>query len=87
MPVKKETRFRYKDVRPLRECLANLHRKAPPRIQKKIDETLKQFAKAIKDYCECDEKVFIDRQNRFVCLSCGRGHRKPEGDIKLEVRK
>lgn len=79
-PEKRETFFRYKDMRILREALSNLHRKAPPMIQKKINTVLKEFAVNVKPYCECDEKVFIEKEKRFACLTCGHRHKTPEGD-------
>lgn len=83
--TKKETLFKHRDVRILRECLAGLHRKAPPMLQKKIHDTLLEFAESIKSYCLCEEKSYVENEKRYACLNCGRRHRRVEGDPPIEV--
>lgn len=74
-----ETRFKPKDVAILRECLAGLHSKVPPVLAKKITDSLRWFADSIKDYCQCEEKVFIANENRYACLNCGFRHKNANG--------
>lgn len=78
-----ETPFRPKDVAILRECLAGLHKKVPPILQKKITNALLQFATSVKEYCQCDEKVFIENEQRYACLNCGTRHKNKDGDPRL----
>ncbi len=82
-----ETVFKASDVRLLRERLCWVFKKSPPQIQSLIDQTLKTFAYNIRDYCKCEEKVFIQAEKKYGCLNCGRRHLKLEGDPKLEIVK
>lgn len=79
----KETSFKAKDVAILRECLANVCKRTPPGLQQKIIDSLKLFALSIKEYCMCEDKVYIEKENRFACLNCGTRHRNKNGDPKI----
>lgn len=85
--MSKETQFTNKQVRILREALSAVHKKAPPLIQKRIQTALLDFANSCVEVCQCEEKVFIERENKFACLNCGYRHTKKEGDVKLKVVK
>lgn len=87
MSEKEKTVFTSKQVAILRESLAGIHKKAPPMIKKKIETSLLDFANAIMDTCKCEDKVFIENENRFACLNCGYRHRTAEGSKKLKVVK
>ena len=87
MSIKNETNFKVKDVRLLRERLAWVYKKCTPDIQTQITQTLLAFAKSVSEYCQCEEKVYIAKENKFACLNCGTRHIKAEGDIKLKVVK
>ena len=87
MVTKKETIYTNKQVRILREALSAIHKKAPPLIQHRIETALLDFANATMDICQCDEKVYIEKENKFACLNCGYLHRSKEGDIKINIIK
>lgn len=53
-------------------------------IQDQINKTLKQFATAVSEYCECEEKVYVANESKFACLNCGRRTLKPDSP-KLKV--
>lgn len=82
---KKETTFKAKDVRLLRERLAWCFKKSPPQIQQQIHQTLIQFAANVSEYCQCEEKAFVAPENKYACLNCGKRHNSPEGDPKLDL--
>ena len=70
----KETVFKAKDVRLLRERLVWAMKKSPPQIQTIIHQTLLVFANNVKEYCLCEEKVYITAENKDACLNCGTRH-------------
>ena len=70
----KETIFKAKDVRLLRERLVWAAKKSPPQIQTVIHQTLLAFAKSVSVYCLCEEKVYIVAENKDACLNCGTRH-------------
>lgn len=83
---RKETLFKANHVRLLRERLVWIYRKSPPMIQDQINKTLKQFALAVSEYCECEEKVYVAPESKYACLNCGRRTLKVDSP-KLEVVK
>ena len=66
-----ETLFKNKDVRLLRERLAWVHKISPPFIQQHVNETLAKFALSVREYCKCEERVYIKLENKNACLNCG----------------
>lgn len=68
------------DAKILREYLAGLIKYLPPQIAVVAIKILKQYADAVKPYCQCPEKVYIEKENRHACLDCGYRHKKAGGD-------
>jgi predicted helicase len=78
----KETMFKAKDVRLLRERLAWCYKVSPVSIQQQIHNTLTKFSENIKEYCLCEEKAFVSRENKWACLNCGKRYTQAEVDKK-----
>ena len=78
---KSETLFKLKDVRLLRERLAWCFKKSPPMIQDQINKTLLQFAISVKEYCKCDEQVYVSLEGKNACLNCGARHDLPKDNV------
>ena len=70
------------DSKILREALASVYKSAPPVIKQRIHDSLSQFAVSVGAYCQCPERVFVEKENKFACLDCGRRHRKVKGPIE-----
>ena len=90
MPIPKglaEATVKQQDAKILRECLAGLYHKAPILIQQKIHIALLSYAKAVSKYCECHDRSWVEKENKFACLDCGTRYRKQEGKDVLEVAK
>lgn len=83
--IKEKTLFRAVDVRLLRERLAWVHKRSPVQIQEQINQTLLSFAMKVKEYCKCEEQVFINKENKYACLNCGTRHSVKEDDPKLKA--
>lgn len=86
MDAENTTQFKADDVRILRETLVGVMKKAPPQIQARCHDALLRFAKSVSEYCKCEERVFVEHEQKFACLNCGRRHIKKEGQ-PLEVLK
>ena len=84
---KKLTKFESKDIRLLRECLVNIYKKSPIPIRAQINEILLRFSDQIRDRCECEEKSFQEKENRYACLNCGYRHKNKDGDVKVKLVK
>ena len=78
-----ETLFKLKDVRLLRERLAWIYKKSPPAIQVQISNTLLQFANNVKEYCKCEERVYVAPENKMACLNCGERTKPRDVDLKI----
>lgn len=87
MPIENKTQFQAKDVRLLRERLVWVYKKCTPDIQAQITQTLLAFAKSVSEYCQCEEKVYISKENKFACLNCGIRHTKADGNVNPKVIK
>lgn len=69
-----ETNFKNKDVRKLRERLVWVYKQSPNAIKNEIDKTLKEFAIGVSEYCKCEERSFIQHEQKHACLNCGKRH-------------
>ena len=73
---KVETLYKNEHVRILRERLVWVYKRSPPQIQELINQSLLKFAEAVKEYCQCEERVWVKTENKFACLNCGTRHDK-----------
>ena len=78
-----ETMVKQRHAAILRECLAWASRRTPPTVQKKILTDLARYAQEVREYCECPQRVFIDREKKYACLDCGQRHGVATGKIEV----
>jgi len=72
------------DARILRERISWAVKKVPGPVAAYLTEALKRYAEAVKPYCQCVEKVYVELEKKYACLDCGTRHRKLEGnDLKV----
>lgn len=58
-------------ARILRETLAKVMKMGNPIIQKYCDGGLKQYAAAVRAYCEHTELSYVAKEEMNACLDCG----------------
>ena len=81
-----EQYFHHKDVRILREAMSKMGRKAPPIVQGYLHQQLKQFAMAIRSYCQCPERAHVPAEGKYACLFCGKRHEPKSRDHLKQIK-
>lgn len=67
--------YKHKDVRVLRESVAGMCNRLPEPFKTRLKQDLQLFALRVKEYCQCPETVYIEKEKAHACLFCGTRHK------------